>query len=335
MTGKRVGIILLVAIVVAFPVLMCVPSIVLIPIVVSFGWINFLKRVGPQVEINWSGIATATVCVALLGYIIHRLGAWAATWPTETRIAWRWTKAPLVVAGVVLLFWAGLFGVGLIRSTQWLLSMDEPLTQDRSPIRIQSQSNLKQMALGTYNYDDTWKKPLLGATFDVRGQALHGWQTMLLPFVEEDQLYLKIRLDLPWKHESNQKHFEQRIRIYENWYYGPSTSKFAVSHYTGNVHVLGASSRRLVTDLPDGASNTLLMGEVSDGFVPWGQPGNWRDPALGLNRGRTTFGSPFAGRIHFALADGSVRFISDKIGLETLKALATPAGGEQIDDPEW
>jgi hypothetical protein len=79
---------------------------------------------------NWSGIATAAACLALLGWIVHRFGAWAATWPTATKIPWRWTKAPLLVAGVVLLFWAGLFGVGLIRSSQWLLESQEPLLHD-------------------------------------------------------------------------------------------------------------------------------------------------------------------------------------------------------------
>jgi prepilin-type processing-associated H-X9-DG protein len=44
------------------------------------------------------------------------------------------------------------------------------------------------------------------------------------------------------------------------------------------------------------------------------------------------FGSNHPGGATFALADGSVRFISETIPLPTLQALATRVGGEVVGD---
>ena len=39
-----------------------------------------------------------------------------------------------------------------------------------------------------------------------------------------------------------------------------------------------------------------MAGEVAGDFKPWGDPTNWRDPALGINRSPEGFGGPLSGR---------------------------------------
>jgi len=46
-----------------------------------------------------------------------------------------------------------------------------------------------------------------------------------------------------------------------------------------------------------------------------------------------SFHSWHQGGLHFALADGSVRFISDSISLPSYRALATIQGGEAVSEP--
>lgn len=307
------------------------------PFLIVFGWISFLWRVLPQVTVDWSGVATSLGCLLVLGSILQWLGRWAATWPGETKIAWHWTKALVLLGGVVALFWAGLASVGLVRATQWLLQTEDNWFTDRySPNRTKKINDLKTIAERMHLHNDVLKALPPGATFDARGEALHGWQTLLLPFIEQDYLYKQIRLDLPWSHRANRPHFRKQVMDYEDPYYGGRfDGEFPVTHYAGNVHILGARALHLPNDFPDGTSNTLLIGEAAGKFLPWGRPGNWRDPALGINRSPNGFGHPRFDRAYFALADGSVRFISDKISPATLKALATPAGGEKINDPEW
>jgi hypothetical protein len=82
-------------------------------------------------------------------------------------------------------------------------------------------------------------------------------------------------------------------------------------------------------DVKDGLSNTILGGEVIANFKPWGDPVNWRDPADGLAKSPDGFGGPWKGGFtNIFFMDGAVRTIRNDIDPQVLKALSTPAGGE-------
>ena len=97
-----------------------------------WGWWSVLRRVAPQVEINIAGIATAVACVAVIVFLLHRVGVWLyaevrakhqrTDWPT----AWRWSWTLCLLATIVLMFVAGLAGVGLFRTTTWFLQGSAP-----------------------------------------------------------------------------------------------------------------------------------------------------------------------------------------------------------------
>ncbi len=107
-------------------------------------------------------------------------------------------------------------------------------------------------------------------------------------------------------------------------------------------------------NITDGTSNTLMIGEDMSQFIIWnawpypnGAIGTCAIPpntgnkigdpdtgivAPGINRWPTrySFRSNHAGGLQFAMADGSVRFVSESIALLTYRALATRAGGEVV-----
>jgi hypothetical protein len=60
---------------------------------------------------------------------------------------------------------------------------------------------------------------------------------------------------------------------------------------------------------------------------------NCRDPAVGLNQPHG-FANPRKGHVAVTFGDGTVRTIRADISPEVLKALATPRGGEKIDDAD-
>lgn len=106
-------------------------------------------------------------------------------------------------------------------------------------------------------------------------------------------------------------------------------------------------------DITDGATNTLLVGEID--FSPTGKPSTgtsvvgsvwaygyagytWGTTYHRLNRhnGTTTYGtfrSQHPGGTHFAMVDGSVHFISENIDFDVYRALSTRAGGEIVEFP--
>jgi hypothetical protein len=108
---------------------------------------------------------------------------------------------------------------------------------------------------------------------------------------------------------------------------------YGLSHYAANSHVFGSDRPFAIHAILDGLSNTLFIGEVNSNFKPWAHPHNYRDPTLGINRSPHGFGGPSgSGGALFGMGDGSVRFVSEKISPAVLRALATPAGGERIDE---
>jgi prepilin-type N-terminal cleavage/methylation domain-containing protein len=101
--------------------------------------------------------------------------------------------------------------------------------------------------------------------------------------------------------------------------------------------------------ITDGLSNTLMIGEkgIMDGdgaygygICSWGTRDGWLStekgiqPVLGFATGAhdTHFWSHHPGGAQFALADSSVRFISNDVELRTLQHLASKDRGEIIDE---
>jgi prepilin-type N-terminal cleavage/methylation domain-containing protein/prepilin-type processing-associated H-X9-DG protein len=111
-----------------------------------------------------------------------------------------------------------------------------------------------------------------------------------------------------------------------------------------------------MTDILDGASNTMMVGELSwslpvgapNHYISWirgntngaGAAKNITYPinSLTLLNGTNTndinMGSNHTGGANFAFGDGSVRYIKQNINLDTYKSLATIAGREPFQVPE-
>lgn len=190
-------------------------------------------------------------------------------------------------------------------------------------------------AIHFHNYHDVSKAFPLGGTFNENGQPLHSWQTFLLPFIEQYPHYEQISLADSWDDPRNTKWFRTRIGLYTNP--GINNDKtacsdeaFASSHYAANGWVVGGHAGLKIADIRDGVATTLLAGEVADHFKPWGDPTNWRDPQLGINKSLNGFGGPFKGGSQFLFADGGTRFLSENIDPLVLHALSTPSGGETV-----
>src|SRR5712692_8163099 len=267
------------------------------------GWAFYLVRVVPQITWNWSGFFTALVCLVALGLVLQWFFRWfyqqfqikrGNTIPRDW--AWAWTMR--ILGLVVLMFVAGVSAIGITHQTAWLVTSPGPLLEGgiRDPAnRTASGNNLKQIGLACHNYHDAFSKFPPGATFDSQGRMLHGWQTRLLPFIEQDNLYHRINLKVPWTDPDNAPAFQQAVKTYLNpgleWELGKDG--FALSHYAGNARVLGGEKAWKWSDITDGTSNTLLTGEASGNFKPWSYPANWRDPALGINKTPDGFGGPW------------------------------------------
>ena len=173
-----------------------------------------------------------------------------------------------------------------------------------------------------------------GGTFDRTGRPLQSWQTLILPYMEEQaDLYNRIDLSTPWNDAHNTAAFQTAIQTYlrPGIDFKKNQAGYALSHYAASVDLLSGDQRRApLADVADGTATTVLAGEALGDFKPWGDPTNWRDPRLGINRSPQGFGSVSPGGASFLFVDGSVRFIMNSVDPQVLKALSTPAGREKI-----
>jgi prepilin-type N-terminal cleavage/methylation domain-containing protein len=118
----------------------------------------------------------------------------------------------------------------------------------------------------------------------------------------------------------------------------------------------GKLGRISLTDVPDGTSNTIMIGEMSwdskfgTRYRSWlrgGEPGGCycvgaRNATNAINSAiranliaqfnEVPMGSMHIGGANFALGDGSVRFIQESISIATYRALASRNGGEVVGD---
>lgn len=304
------------------------------------GWAFFLAR-ARAVHLNGDGILTAMVCLVLLSVGLDRFLGWLfeqMQTPRDSGPAARWKHSwtAALIVSILLMFISGLASAGIAHQAGWLLSSGQPWTTGGTSIaaeRSQSVNNLKQAGFALHNYHEATGSLPPGGAFDQAGRAYHSWQALILSMTEEKALYNQINFDVPWNDGRNRTAIRTQVNMYLNpgQHSGRADgAQPALSHYAGNALVLGGNLPRTFREVSDGQEQTIMAGEVAAGFKPWGNPVNWRDPSQGINRVPEGFGSPFRYGVNFLFVDGSVRFLKNSVSPPTMKALATPNGGETV-----
>jgi prepilin-type processing-associated H-X9-DG protein len=318
-----------------------------IPIELTFymltGWVLYLLRSIDQVTVDWPDVFLSLAALVLFTGGLHAFFRWlypsfrSDDFTNNTTWKVRWTIS--IVSILMLLFVAGIGTVGIVHQVAWMAHSQEPMISGSMVAagRSESLADLRdhENAMGNYG-----KLPP-GALANRNGQLLHGWQTVLLPYIGEGLLSDRINLKDSWKHPDNSEVLKTRVDNYASdweWRKGApafDSEGYALSDYASNVRVIGGTRALRADEITDGKSKTILTGEAFRNRKPWGYPANWRDPAEGLNTSPNGFGSNWPGVVQFSFADGHVAPISEDIDPRVLRALATPNGGEEINDPEF
>ncbi|WP_310820926.1 DUF1559 family PulG-like putative transporter [Stratiformator vulcanicus] len=312
-------------------------------LILSFGWILFLRRTLPEVDFDLVGGIIAVIALAGIVVGVHLTARWLSkATPDQNgrrRTAWPLGRSLAVVGLVVIMFASGTAATGVVHQTGWLISAPEPLlgynSIRESSYISQSKNNLKNIVLGIYNYADTHDQQLPpGGLYHSDGRGRHGWATLILPYIDEPILYDQLDLSKDWDSGENRRLLQESIGTYRTpLTFGPADVADYFSHYAANARVMGADRQLRLQEITDGTSNTLLIGEVTQNLQPWASPHNFRDPTLGLGTHPWGFDGPWERDIcQFAMADGSAREINEDIDPEVLRRLALPNDGEEVGD---
>jgi prepilin-type N-terminal cleavage/methylation domain-containing protein len=258
---------------------------------------------------------------------------------------------------------------------------------------VSCRNNLKQIGLALHNHHDTkgafpvgYYDPTPWPTLD-NGPGW-GWGAYLLPFLDQDNLYRQINFNLDVGDPANAVVLATFLKSYfcpsdklnktytitdggsKTWViaqgsYVACNGNDGVDDFTTPPHT-GAFVRAVtgyrITDITDGLSNTLFVGDRTSklSYSTWvggptgalnpflQEPGNFGAEVtlLMCHAGPTgpnspgvfdadSTSSPHRLGVPFVFGDGSVHFLSNSIDISVWMALATCAGGEAVSGGDF
>ena len=206
--------------------------------------------------------------------------------------------------------------------------------------RCQCWNNLKQIGLALHNYHDVYGCFPPACVKDEEGRPMHSWRVLLLPFLEEQDLYDRYDFDQPWDGPDNRVLSQEIPYVFQC-----PAGELSGTPITSYLAVVGTNTlwppRRTVrfSDIEDGTSNTLAVVELAASDVHWMEPrdldvgdlsyGVNHDSGRGISsRNQCCWRHPPRGA-NVLLADGSVDFLQNDTDVEDLQAMATIAGKEE------
>jgi len=195
--------------------------------------------------------------------------------------------------------------------------------------RMQCSNYMKQIVLGFDNYHDKHGCFPPAYTVDEDGKPLHSWRVLILPYIEQRDLYEKIRLDEPWDSEHNRQFHTEAPTIFRcpsgsppETVPVPAPAACFYSVIDGAEAAFFGSQTRSKADVKE-LRETIFLVERRI-------PVNWMDPSnemtfetacKGINADAMGISSYHTKGAHIALGDGYVRFLSDSIDSETLRKM--------------
>ena len=102
--------------------------IIQIPLTLPLGWIAYLRRTLPLVQLNWSAVGLCAVALPLTIILTHTMCVWA--WKgigNNNPFRWKWTFSGLSI--LTLMFFVGMAATGIVHQTGWLITSPKPLVQ--------------------------------------------------------------------------------------------------------------------------------------------------------------------------------------------------------------
>ncbi len=195
--------------------------------------------------------------------------------------------------------------------------------------RTQSSNNLKQIGLAVFNYASANSSTLPGDVLDKTGKPLLSWRVLLLPYLEQQNLYTKFKMDEPWDSKNNLPLLEKMPKVFASprvKVKGKGYTVYQIFSGPGALFDKGKTKYN-IGNIPDGTSNTIFAVEASKA-VPWSKPS---DIPFDKDKKVPDFGKAYGNKPQALIMDGSVRTLDlKKITATTLKYAIMPDDGNPL-----
>jgi hypothetical protein len=275
--------------------------IVVVAAIVAGGW-----------EWNGPSGAIASLSCAILG-----IWLWAG---------WKSLRNPLALACWLML-------TGLTASLLW------PGVNHRPPgPRASCLNNLKQLVTALLIYERTYGRFPPAHTVDANGKPLQSWRTLILPYLDQQELFQQIHLDEPWDSPHNVRLTSSRYELFHCPFDDSSDSDTSYVAVIGPGTAWDSKDGTKLSDIADGPENTILLVEMKNSGIKWAEP---RDLDLdhlppGITKDNLLKSlSNHPGCFNAVFADGATAVLPSQMPWSDFAAMLTIAGGEKVDRFKW
>ena len=263
-----------------------------------------------------------------------------------------------LVAGVVVLcLWAFIFGstnrpralatilaLAVIIGCLWAVLV--PVEQAReASSRSTCKNYLKQIGIALHNYHERYGSFPPAYVPDENGKPMHSWRVLLLPFLDQQELYERYDFNKPWNSPENLEIAKHMPTFYACPSPGYETDKPETTSY---VAIVGPGTAwpgaepAVMNDLTDGLANIILLVESHSPEIPWTEPRDLSPEQaaealasediepFGGHRYESFFYEHFPGR-NTLFGDGRVLFAP--FGMDRTIALQLMMANDGLPDP--
>jgi hypothetical protein len=259
------------------------------------------------------------------------------TLKTMTTFTWKLTAAAAALVVAVSAVTAGV--IGLTHVPVPVPPVEPPTVPIAAPVpkqpaagrmadakqRARSQNNLKQILIAIHGYHDAnGNFPQNVTTKD--GKPLLSWRVLLLPYLEQEELYKQFKLDEPWDSENNKKLIAKMPSTYRVGFEEKGETKTYYQGFAGASAVFDPSKKITLVNITDGTSNTLAVVEAGPP-VEWTKPEDIPyDPKNALPK----LDGPFTNTLIVGAADGMAYALRRDIDEKTMRKLIEVSDGEIV-----
>jgi prepilin-type processing-associated H-X9-DG protein len=260
-------------------------------------------------------------------------------WPSVKLVAAGMWLAVLVAMLLIRRLRKPSLFVGYIAVTGLVALLVPALASARESGRRSSCScNLKVIGLALQTYADIYKSFPPAYVTDAKGNRMHSWRVLILPYLAQEELYEQYDFDEPWNGPHNRLLATMMPKIYRcpsDDLSRPDETSYAAVDGPGTVWSGNKGSR--FDQVTDGTSNTIAVVEAAGGGIHWMEP---RDvPFSSLRQGTMSSVQPGLSSQHenacaVAFCDGHTSVLRSTTPVKMLQSLVTRAGGEPING-DW